>query len=180
MVVDESILRVVLGAGAAAFFAGALLIATPGRGRIPAVLLAAGTAVLGVTLWIELGWPQLVILREEGGAVRVAKSRLFGAYTHRFADGSTASVTHPHKLPGSEGRYSGDAEAFVFNDTARPMTCEEVHYGLSYAHRATPAAVPVHAATPLRDTVDYFGPDERPPESVSSKVGVESRRWLKW
>jgi len=114
----------------------------------------------------------VIVATESDGHVEAASKRLFGSDTYAFSDGPSAL------LPSGSG-------VLVVNDTDRELSLVTVTYGTSFS---TPPDIDIPPMTvgsgTSRDEIDYVGPLDIPPRSISVKkkysFGGERRLWLTW
>lgn len=114
----------------------------------------------------------VVIVRDDGVDTTFTKRRLFGTTTYRFADSATAQLTNDKD------------DTLVVNDSDGTLQVRTITYG-TLRLPTSPTAIPPYSATASwAREIDYFGPKDAPPHSISvnkkTSSGFEIRHWLTW
>lgn len=128
----------------------------------------------GVALVTSLG--TLVVLVFASHVVRVRadgsiqEQRLIGTATE-ILDGREIEIT-----------AHGSGMTVVLNETNHALEIRTLVYGDLAPKAMVPpdAHVEPHAAYSFHGNIDYLGPAQRPPSSVSTKSGGKVKYWLTW
>jgi hypothetical protein len=169
VLVDQSILDVLKWVGilAAAGLAIALRVTPRGDGRRAGKLIAGIVVSLGLGFGLgPLGRPVVIVKIPEVGEIEKTRARLYGGRTYAFQDGRQARLS------------SGDL-TLVVNDSVRALTLRTISYG-SIPSMGGPTPVGPMSVVEAPYGVDYVGPDEPPPNEVSSEISFSFKYWLTW
>jgi hypothetical protein len=169
VLVDESIFGVLKWVGllVAAGLAIALRVTPRGQGRLAAKLIGGIAVSLGIGLGLKpLGRPVVIVKIPEVGEIEKTRARLYGGRTYALQDGHQVRLS------------SGDV-TLVVNDSPRTMTIRTISYG-SIPSMGGPTPVGPMSLAEAPYGIDYVGPDDPPPNEVSSEISFSFKYWLTW
>jgi hypothetical protein len=155
---------------AAAGFAIAFKV-TPSGMRLRTALLALAAVGFLVLAWAfhSPSFGTTVLIVKIPGSPTVERARLFGSRTYTFW------YLHRERLSSGE-------RTLIVNDSHIPLSLETVNYGGALAGYAD-SREPIPPASTYHTilSIDYVGPNDRPPSSVETQyVPFATREWLTW
>jgi hypothetical protein len=157
-------------------------------GVTAAVILGTAAMFKGVTKWprlrlagviasVVLGVATLVLLMFASHVVRVSadlrisEARVIGTATVHSGDRDVELVAH------------GSGVTLILNESDRPLDVKAFIYGdLQPGVMVAPdEAIEPHSAYTLHANLDYLGPSQRPPSSITTNgPGGKVQYWLTW
>jgi hypothetical protein len=145
------------------------------------VLFSAGI-IVSIAMW-RFGptHPRVAIVRfsKLGAPVEKRHGRLLFPMRYTFQNGN---VVWLWSLSGKSSldKYFG---TIVVNDSPETLRIQFVSYASSEAlglGETPPTPVPPMSTFPWTNAIDNIGPDDTPPESISSPISVGVISWLTW
>lgn len=119
----------------------------------------------------------VVKIDKPGGPVQKTRGVLLFSETHTFGNGTTKRIG---QITGDD--LEKDFGTIVVNDSATPMRIDMIAYTssplLGGANNTKP--VPPFSVVQWGTAIDDVGPDELPPEGMTSPIGMGARAWLTW